>query len=41
VALALCCGYVVPAAEWLDSFAVDIAQLAHAVGESIFYREVL
>ena len=33
------CAYGVPAAEWLDSSAVGIAQLAHATGESIDCRK--
>jgi len=33
------CGCSVPAAEWLDSSAVGIAQLAHTAGESILCRE--
>jgi len=31
--------YSVPAADWLDLYAVGIAQLAHTVGESILCRE--
>ena len=42
-AIVLCpsvwCGCSIPAAEWLDSSAVGIAQLAQAVGESIFCHE--
>jgi len=33
------CGCSVPVDEWLDSYAVDIAHLAHAAGESIFCQE--
>ena len=33
------CGCSVPTAEWLDSSAVGIVQLAHAAGESILSRE--
>jgi len=42
-AVAVCpsiwCGCSVPAAEWLDSSAAGIAQLADAAGESILCRE--
>jgi len=34
-------GCSVPAAEWLDSSAVGIAQLAHAPGDSIFWEDLL
>ena len=37
VAPALQCRYVFPAAEWLDSSAVGIAQLAHTTRESILF----
>jgi len=37
--LALQCGCSVPVAEWLDSSTVGIAQLAHAVNESILCHE--
>jgi len=39
VCLSVWCGYSIPAAERLDSFAVSIVQLAHAVDESILCRK--
>ena len=39
VCLSVWCGCSAPAAEWLDSSAVDIAELAHVAGESILCRE--
>jgi len=37
--VALWCGCSMPAAEWLNSSAVVIAQLAHAADESIFCHD--